>query len=315
VRPVGAARESETNAGYQTWVSSCSVPWLFENLAMPLFAKLRLVALLCLSVAGCNSGDGVTRPSVAQTDGEKGVANNPLDDSAGQGSVGQDESDTDSLLDAISAPEQSAASVVANNGSLANYDSSSDEGNNSIALANDALDERPKDSGGTATPAELTSAPSPRFGPRRPPPGQEVVEDKPLSPIEKARRAAARRRGDLTFDDLKFEIEKGGEFKRDMLSEDIESFGGRTIKIRGYMYPTYKQDGITEFVLVRDNLECCFGPGAAIYDCIRIRMAAGKTTSFSVRPISVKGKFEIEEFRLPDGYLAAIFKMTATEVR
>ncbi|GAB5403869.1 MAG: DUF3299 domain-containing protein [Aureliella sp.] len=136
-----------------------------------------------------------------------------------------------------------------------------------------------------------------------------------LSPAEKAARLAARRRGELVFDDLKFDIEKGGKFERKMLTKDIESFNKRTIRIRGYMYPTFQQEGITEFVLVRDNQECCFGPGAAIFDCIRIKMAKGKSTKFSVRPIAVKGKFEIEEFRMPDGMLAAIYKITATDVR
>lgn len=142
-----------------------------------------------------------------------------------------------------------------------------------------------------------------------------VPEEKELSPAEKAARAAARRRGEIVFDDLKFDIEKGGKFEREMLTKDIESFNKRTIRIRGYMYPTFQQEGITEFVLVRDNQECCFGPGAAIFDCIRIKMDKGKTTKFSVRPIAVKGKFEIEEFRMPDGMLAAIYKITATEVR
>lgn len=147
------------------------------------------------------------------------------------------------------------------------------------------------------------------------PKSQTKSEQPELSPAEKAARLAARRRGELIFDDLKFDIEKGGKFQRKMLTKDIESFNKRTIRIRGYMYPTFQQEGIKEFVLVRDNQECCFGPGAAIFDCIRIKMDKGKTTKFSVRPIAVKGKFEIEEFRMPDGMLAAIYKITATDVR
>ena len=46
---------------------------------------------------------------------------------------------------------------------------------------------------------------------------------------------------------------------------------------------------LTVTVLVRDNLECCFGPGAALYDCVMVRMNPGKTTNFSIRPVTVEG--------------------------
>lgn len=139
--------------------------------------------------------------------------------------------------------------------------------------------------------------------------------EKRKAEMEKAARLAARRRGEYTFDDLKFDIEKDAKFERKALTKEIESFNKKTMRIRGYMFPTYQQSGIQEFVLVRDNMECCFGPGAAIFDCIRVKMAKGKTAKYSVRPVAVKGTFEIEEFRLPDGYLAAIYKITATEVK
>jgi hypothetical protein len=91
----------------------------------------------------------------------------------------------------------------------------------------------------------------------------------------------------------------------------------KTIRIRGWILPAsvFKQSGIEEFVLVRDNQECCFGPGAALYDCIMIKMEKGKTANYTTRPVAVKGKFEVEELKFPDGKHYAIYKMTATEVK
>src|SRR5690606_8640199 len=66
---------------------------------------------------------------------------------------------------------------------------------------------------------------------------------------------------DKTFDDLKFDIEVGQRFTRDMLSPEIEEFLGKRIRIRGYILPTNQRKGLTSFVLVRDDQECCFGPG------------------------------------------------------
>ncbi len=134
---------------------------------------------------------------------------------------------------------------------------------------------------------------------------------------DRSSRTTARAKGDLTFDDIKFDIQKGADFERSMLPKEIEDLSKKTIRIRGWILPdsVFKQSGIEEFVLVRDNQECCFGPGAALYDCIMIKMEKGKTANYTTRPVAVKGKFEVEELKFPDGKHYAIYKMTATEVK
>lgn len=120
---------------------------------------------------------------------------------------------------------------------------------------------------------------------------------------------------DISFDDLKFDIEVGGEFKRSMLTEEIEGLMGKPIRIRGYIRPGFQQDGIKNFILVRDNQECCFGPGAALYDCVTVQMTGGKTTSFTVRPVAVEGVLSVKELKGPDGNVWAIYRLKATSVR
>lgn len=120
---------------------------------------------------------------------------------------------------------------------------------------------------------------------------------------------------DLTFDDIKLNMKKGEPFQRSMLTDKIEKLHGTVVRIRGYILPSFQQKGITQFVLVRDNMECCFGPGAAIYDCILVEMVTGKSTSYTVRPVAVQGKFEISEFKGPDGKHLAIYKLTGDEVK
>lgn len=120
---------------------------------------------------------------------------------------------------------------------------------------------------------------------------------------------------DITFDDIKFDMKKGDPFKRSMLTEKIEKLHAAQIRIRGYILPSFQQKGITQFVLVRDNMECCFGPGAALYDCILVEMAAGKSISYTVRPVAVQGKFEINEFKSPEGKHLAIYRLAGEEVK
>jgi hypothetical protein len=117
-----------------------------------------------------------------------------------------------------------------------------------------------------------------------------------------------------TFDDLKFEMDKSALFQRSMLTPKVESLLGKRIRIRGYMFPTLQSRGIKQFVLVRDNMECCFGPGAALYDCVLITMEPGKTAEYSIRPIAVEGTFRLEPLIGPDQRPLAIYQMVAEGV-
>ena len=119
---------------------------------------------------------------------------------------------------------------------------------------------------------------------------------------------------DISFDDVKFEMKKTDPFKRDLITEKIENLKGKKIRIRGYILPTFQRDGIKQFVLVRDNKECCFGPGAALYDCIIVKMDKGKSATYSVRPVAVEGVFEIKEFKVAKKTMA-IYRMKATKVK
>jgi hypothetical protein len=110
-------------------------------------------------------------------------------------------------------------------------------------------------------------------------------------------------------------MEKGSAFSRDLLPKRVTSLERERVRIRGYILPSFQQTGLTQFVLVRDNMECCFGPGAALYDCIVVRMAPGKTANFSIRPVAVSGDFHLEELRGPDGRHLAIYAIDGEDVQ
>lgn len=148
--------------------------------------------------------------------------------------------------------------------------------------------------------------------------GRARVEIRKSSPAKLAK-------GDITFDDLQFDIEKDSPFSPSQLSEVVRSLDGRKVTLRGYILPTtlFKETEIERFVLVRDNLECCFGPGAALFDCVMIEMVPGKTTNYTDRPVTVEGKFRIdtESYRYPGGEgprgatHLAVFKIEGIRVR
>lgn len=145
--------------------------------------------------------------------------------------------------------------------------------------------------------------------------GREKVE------VRKSSQADLQK-GDITFDDLKFEIEKGATFDPDKINETLKFLNGRKVRLSGYILPTtlFKETDISEFVLVRDNQECCFGPQAALFDCVIIEMVGDNTTDFVTRPVTVEGKFvyDPEKYKYPPGVGPshfAIFRIEGQNVR
>ena len=120
----------------------------------------------------------------------------------------------------------------------------------------------------------------------------------------------------ITFDDIKFEMKKEEKFKQRMLTEKVNGLFDKNVRIRGYILPPFKQTGLTQFVLVRDNMECCFGKGAALYDCVIVQMVEGHTADYSARPVTVEGKFSFQKLEDPiDGKLVAIYHLDGVNVK
>ena len=120
---------------------------------------------------------------------------------------------------------------------------------------------------------------------------------------------------DLTFDDVKFDLEPDEPFSADRLTDEIRQIDGQKIKIRGYIRPSFSQRGLKNFVFVRDNKECCFGPNAAIYDCMLVKLKKQTTTDYTVRPVTVEGTFYLKPFQGPDGNTWAIYRVRNATVK
>ena len=121
----------------------------------------------------------------------------------------------------------------------------------------------------------------------------------------------------VSFDDIKLELKKDEKFEASKhLTDKVEALDGEKIRIRGWIHPSvFTQTGIKQFVLVRDNQECCFGPGAALHDCIWVQMEDGASTNFTTRPIAVEGVFRVEEVPGPGGAQMAIYQLKGVSAK
>jgi hypothetical protein len=131
-------------------------------------------------------------------------------------------------------------------------------------------------------------------------------------------RPTVKSKGEISFDDLKFDILPDAPFDASMLTDEIRALDGKVVKLRGYILPStlFRETNIAEFVLVRDNQECCFGPGAALFDCVVVNLVGGTRTNFTTRPVTVTGTFKLQEYKYPDdsGHFA-IFNLQGTAVK
>jgi hypothetical protein len=142
----------------------------------------------------------------------------------------------------------------------------------------------------------------------------EKADAAAAAPAEPAANKSAAAR-DITFDTIKFEMKKEEPFERQMVTPTIEKLTNTKVRLRGYILPSFQQSGLTQFVLVRDNMQCCFGPGAALYDCVVVQMEPGKTAEFTSHPVAVDGVFSIQEIRGSENKCLAIYHLDADRVQ
>lgn len=77
---------------------------------------------------------------------------------------------------------------------------------------------------------------------------------------------------------------------------------GRNVLLKGYMYPGKQQHGITQFLLVRDQGDCCFGGNPKITDRVLVQLRDPQHPQgidFSPRLTKIAGRFVIRPTASP----------------
>ncbi|TXT38087.1 MAG: hypothetical protein FD138_478 [Planctomycetota bacterium] len=92
---------------------------------------------------------------------------------------------------------------------------------------------------------------------------------------------------------------------------DIAALQDKPLFLKGFMYPDGQPDGITSFILCRDNGQCCFGGQPKLTDMIKVKMPKGMTARFDANMVSVAGTFRLRDLRKA-GNLEPAFELDAT---
>jgi hypothetical protein len=114
---------------------------------------------------------------------------------------------------------------------------------------------------------------------------------------------------DLSKYDLKV-VEGKPEF-----SPEVEALNGKPIYIKGYMYPTSQQRGLTEFVLVKDTGQCCFGGQPKLTDMIVVKFNESNPVNHREQQlVGIGGVFHANG-ALQSGVLTAIYQIDGTHFK
>lgn len=76
--------------------------------------------------------------------------------------------------------------------------------------------------------------------------------------------------------------------------DSAREMNGRDVLLKGYMYPGSRQRGITEFLLCRDQGDCCFGGTPKITDRVLVRLSDPGGIDFTQGLVKIAGRFRIE---------------------
>jgi hypothetical protein len=95
----------------------------------------------------------------------------------------------------------------------------------------------------------------------------------------------------IQYSDLKIDPETGE------LPESLLALDGQRVFIKGYMYPGTKTHGIEQFVLCRDNGDCCFGGQPPLTDMIQVTLQDTQRINYNIWQQKVWGTFRIAQGR------------------
>lgn len=100
----------------------------------------------------------------------------------------------------------------------------------------------------------------------------------------------------------------------DVIPAPIKAYDGRKVAVEGFIMPLRIRKGlVTEFLLFRDQADCCFGDKAKMNHYMRVKVSGKGFEPGSTMIHKVWGTLSVGEIYVQD-YLTGIYQMTADRV-
>jgi hypothetical protein len=98
------------------------------------------------------------------------------------------------------------------------------------------------------------------------------------------------------------------------IPKKAEALNGKKIYIPGYMYPGRKSQGITRFMLCRDNGTCCFGGQPKLNDMVDVKLKEGLTVDQTSSLRGIGGTLRVNPEKDPGGLGTVLFHIDDADV-
>jgi hypothetical protein len=100
----------------------------------------------------------------------------------------------------------------------------------------------------------------------------------------------------------------------DQIPERVKQLDGKKAVITGYMLPVKTDKGlVTEFLLMKDPMMCCYGIVPQINEWIVVHMTNNGVQALQDVPLSFYGKLHVKE-QFDNGYLSGIYLLEAEKM-
>ena len=99
----------------------------------------------------------------------------------------------------------------------------------------------------------------------------------------------------------------------DQIPAEVKAWNGKKAVITGFMLPTALKDGkATEFLIMANQMACCFGTVPNMNEWVIVKMPAGVAVTQDV-PISFYGVLKVGAL-YDNGYMTGIYEMDAEKM-
>ena len=115
----------------------------------------------------------------------------------------------------------------------------------------------------------------------------------------------------VTFAEMKPDEKQ--EAKGIAIPPEIMALDGQRIFIKGYMRPSSQSYGLDNFLLVRDNNQCCFGDLSTVkyYDQVQVHLQGDRKTDYSRGVFRMGGILKVDPTALQPGSAKPVFTLLA----
>jgi hypothetical protein len=112
--------------------------------------------------------------------------------------------------------------------------------------------------------------------------------------------------------EINFDFLSGFDYEREKIPRQVEELNGMKIAVTGFVLPVdFDQGNVTSFILLNNQMGCCFGIMPRMNEFIYVKMKPNTSTKFMTDiPITVLGKFEIGQ----DNLIGSLYGIEAEKV-